>query len=153
MRLNDLRPAEGSRTTARRIGRGNASGQGTTAGKGTKGQKARSGGVKAGYRGMSSRAQRFGKLPGFNNKWRTEYFVVKLSDLERFDANTVVDEALLRSAGLIRGAAAHPVKLLGTGEVSKPLVVKVDKVTASTRAKIEAVGGRIEDRADGSSSS
>ena len=152
MRLNELRPADGSRRTPRRLGRGNASGQGTTAGKGTKGQKARSGGVKSTYRGMSSRMQRFGKLPGFNNKWRAPFHVIKLADLDRFDANTVVDKSALRAAGLIRGKADHPVKLLGTGDVSKQLVVRLDRLTASTRTKIEAAGGRVEDPSDGSSS-
>src|ERR1700681_609660 len=103
MRLNQLHPAVGSRSSRRRLGRGNASGTGTTAGKGTKGQKARSGGAKFGYQGMSSRMQRYGKLPGFNNKWRTEYAIVKLGDLERFEPNSVVDADLLRSVGLIRG--------------------------------------------------
>jgi large subunit ribosomal protein L15 len=153
MRLNQLHPAAGSRRVRRRIGRGNASGTGTTAGKGTKGQKARSGGVKFGYQGMSSRSQRYGKLPGFNNKWRTDYATVKLSDLGRFDANSIVDADVLRAAGLVRGRRPRPVKLLGTGELSKPLVVRVDKVTASTRQKIEAAGGRIEGLSDGSSSS
>jgi large subunit ribosomal protein L15 len=152
MRLNDLHPPEGSRHESRRLGRGNASGQGTTAGKGTKGQKARSGGAKAAYRGMSSRAQRFGKLPGFNNKWRIEFSTVKLSDLEGFEAHAVVDPAALRAAGLIRGKAQRPVKLLGGGEISKPLVIRVERVTASTRVKIEAAGGRVEDPTDGSSS-
>jgi large subunit ribosomal protein L15 len=153
MRLNQLHPAEGSRHARRRLGRGNASGTGTTAGKGTKGQKARSGGGKFGFQGMSSRMQRYGKLPGFHNKWRTEYVTVKLGDLERFDADSVVDSDVLRAAGLIRGRRLRPVKLLGTGELSKPLVIRVDKVTASTRNKIEAAGGRIEDLSDGSSSS
>lgn len=152
MRLNDLRPAEGSTGPKRRIGRGNASGQGTTAGKGTKGQKARSGGAKATYRGISSRMQRYGKLPGFNNKWRIEYAVVNLGDLERFDADTVVDADVLRGAGLIRGRTVRPVKLLSTGEITKPLVIRVEKLTASTRQKIEAAGGRVEELTDGSSS-
>jgi large subunit ribosomal protein L15 len=152
VRLNNLRPSDGSTRPARRIGRGNASGQGTTAGKGTKGQKARSGGVKSGFRGISSREQRFGKLPGFNNKWRVEFATVKLVDLEQFDANSVVDEAVLRGAGLIRGKRKRPVKLLGTGEITKPLVIRVDRMTASTREKIQAAGGRVEDLSDGSSS-
>lgn len=152
MRLNKLSPAPGSKRLARRIGRGNAAGGGTTAGKGTKGQKSRSGGVKATYRGMSSRMQRFGKLPGFNNKWRIQFSTVKLADLNRFDADSTVDAHALRGAGLVRGKTQRPVKLLGTGEISKPLVVRLDRVTASTRAKIEAAGGRVEDLADGSSS-
>lgn len=152
MRLNDLHPAEGSTFRKRRIGRGNASGTGTTAGKGTKGQKARSGGVKSSYRGMSSRMQRYGKLPGFHNKWRTEYAIVTLADLDRFEAGTVVEEVSLRAAGLIRGKRGRPVKLLGTGEISKPLVVRLDKVTAATRQRLESAGGRVEDLTDGSSS-
>jgi len=145
VRLNELHPAAGSKRPARRLGRGNGSGQGTTAGKGTKGQKARSGGVKSTYRGMSSRMQRFGKLPGFNNKWRTVYDTVKLADLDRFEADAVIDAGTLRAAGLIRGKTPRPVKLLGTGEVSKAFVVRLDRVTASTRSKIEAAGGRVED--------
>lgn len=153
MKLGELRPSPGSTSPRRRIGRGNASGTGTTAGKGTKGQKARSGGTKSSYRGMSSRAQRYGKLPGFNNKWRTHYAVVKLGQLEHFEPDTVIDYATLRAAGLIRGRMPLPVKLLGTGDISKSLVVRVDKLTASTRQKIEAAGGRVEDVSDGTSSS
>jgi large subunit ribosomal protein L15 len=152
VKLGELRPSPGSTSRRRRIGRGNASGTGTTAGKGTKGQKARSGGVKSSYRGMSSRMQRYGKLPGFNNKWRTHYAVVKLAQLEGFEPNAVIDYAALKAAGLIRGRMPLPVKLLGTGDISKPLVVRVHKLTASTRLKIEAAGGRIEDMSDGSSS-
>jgi large subunit ribosomal protein L15 len=153
MRLHELHPAKESTRPRRRIGRGNASGTGTTAGKGTKGQKARSGGIKSSYTGRSSRMQRFGKLPGFNNKWRTEFATVKLADLERFDADSVVDLDALRSAGLVRGRSANPVKLLSTGDVTKALVVRLDKVTAASRKKIEAAGGRVEDSGDGSSSS
>ena len=152
MRLSDLHPAEGSTSSRRRLGRGNASGKGTTAGKGTKGQKARSGGAKASYRGMSSRMQRYGKLPGFHNKWRVEYSIVKLADLDRFDPDTIIDSEVLRASGLIRGPKSRPVKLLGTGEISKPLVVRIHKLTASTRTKIEAAGGRVEEVTDGSSS-
>ena len=152
MNLENLQPAAGSKSSRRRVGRGDGSGRGTTAGKGTKGQKARSGGIKSSYRGMSSRMQRYGKLPGFNNKWRTEYALVKLGDLDRFEANSVVDVETLRAAGLIRGRAKRPVKLLGNGELSKPLVVRIDTLTASTRSKIESAGGRVEDGADGPSS-
>lgn len=152
MRLNELQPRQGSKSQRRRIGRGNASGTGTTAGKGTKGQKARSGGVKSTYRGMSSRMQRFGKLPGFHNVFRTEYHVVKLSDLDRFEADSVVDVEALRRVGLIRGKVARPVKLLSNGAVTKPLIVRVDKVTKATRDKLEGAGGRVEDLEDASSS-
>ena len=152
MRLDNLHPAEGSKTVPRRLGRGNASGTGTTAGKGTKGQKARSGGKHTTFRGISSRMQRYGKLPGFNNKWRIEYATIKVSDLEQFPANSTIDAAALRATGLVRGPKNRPIKVLGNGDVSKPLVVRVDKLTATTRSKIEAAGGRVEDL-DGSSSS
>lgn len=151
MRLSQLAPSQGSKVTRRRIGRGNGSGRGTTAGKGTKGQKARSGGVKSTYRGMSSRMQRYGKLPGFNNKWRTEYAVVKLSDLDRFGADSIIDAGALRTAGLIRGKIDRPVKLLASGDVTKALVVRVNKISKATREKVEAAGGRIEDPVDASS--
>jgi large subunit ribosomal protein L15 len=152
MRLHDLHPAEGSRHAPRRLGRGNASGQGTTAGKGTKGQKARSGGGKANFRGMSSRAFRYGKAPGFTNIWRVEYAIVKVSDLEIFEADAIVDAEALRARGLIRGKQNRPVKLLSNGEVSKPVVVRLDKVTQAARQKLEGAGGRVEDAGNGTSS-
>jgi large subunit ribosomal protein L15 len=152
MRLHDLHPSDGARHEPRRLGRGNASGRGTTAGKGTKGQKARSGGAKANFRGMSSRAFRYGKAPGFTNIFRVEYAIVKVSDLEAFDADAVVDADTLRAKGLIRGKKNRPVKLLSNGVVSKPLVVRLDKVTQVARQKLEAVGGRVEDAGNGSSS-
>lgn len=152
MRLGQLSPAEGSKTRARRIGRGNASGTGTTAGKGTKGQKARSGGGKASYQGMSSRMQRYGKLPGFNNKWRVKYALVNVGDLDQFEANSVINFDALRAVGLVRSRTHCRIKLLANGEISKPLVIQVDKATESTRQKVEAAGGRFEDPTDGSSS-
>ncbi len=152
MRLHDLHPAEGARHEPRRLGRGNASGQGTTAGKGTKGQKARSGGAKANFRGMSSRAFRYGKAPGFTNIFRVEYAIVKVSDLNAFEADAVVDANSLRAKGLIRGRQSRPVKLLSNGEIEKPLVVRLDKVTQAARQKLEGAGGRVEDSGNGSSS-
>lgn len=148
MRLNDLSPPRGARRETRRLGRGNASGQGTTAGKGTKGQKARSGGMKAGFRGMSSRNQRYPKAPGFTNIFRKEFFLVKLSDLDRFEANATVDAEALKASGLVKGRLDRRVKLLANGEINKPLVIRFDKVTQSARRKVEAAGGRIEEQTD-----
>jgi len=152
VRLDSLSPSRGSKRPSRRIGRGNGSGRGTTAGKGTKGQKARSGGIKAGFEGRSSREQRYGKAPGFTNIFRTEYAVVKLSDLSVFERDEVVDIGSLRERGLVRGMQQRPVKILSNGEIDKPLTIRVEKVTAAARQKLEQAGGRVEDMSDGSSS-
>lgn len=147
MQLNDLRPAEGSTKARKRIGRGNSSGHGTTAGRGTKGQLSRSGGGKgAGFEGgQQPLAMRLPKLPGFKNRNRVEYAPVNVSRLEKLfeDGDTVDTEALVA-----KGVIKHdyiPVKVLGDGELTKSLIVKVDKVSASAQAKIEAAGGKVEE--------
>lgn len=146
MQLNDLRPAEGSTKNRKRIGRGNSSGHGTTAGRGSKGQLSRSGGGKgAGFEGgQQPLAMRLPKLPGFTNRSRVEYAPVNVSRLENLYADgDVVDGASLVEKGVIK-AEFIPVKVLGDGELSKKLTVRVDKVSASARAKIEAAGGKVE---------
>lgn len=148
MRLHDLKPAPGSHRDRKRLGRGNASGQGTTAGKGTKGEKARSGGLKAGFRGMSSRNQRMAKRRGFTNIFKVEYEVVNVARLNHLEGGTVVDPQTLHSAGLIRRASQH-VKILGDGEISVPLRFAGVKVSAAARQKIEAAGGSIDAEAAG----
>lgn len=151
MKLNELRPPAGAKKEPRRIGRGNGSGQGTTAGKGTKGQKARSGGAKANFRGMSSRDQRYGKARGFTNIFKVDYALVKVGDLAAFDADATIDAAALRHIGLVKGGRARPVKLLGDGSVGKPLIIRLDKVSQSARVKIEGAGGRVEEVSDAAS--
>ncbi len=146
MQLNDLRPADGAKKKRKRIGRGNSSGHGTTAGRGTKGQLSRSGGGKgAGFEGgQNPLAMRLPKLPGFKNPNRVEYAPVNLDRLEaKFEAGDVVDGASLEAKGIIKKAST-PVKVLGDGELTKALTVKVDKVSASAQKKIEAVGGKVE---------
>ena len=146
MQLNDLRPAEGAKKARKRIGRGNASGHGTTAGRGTKGQRSRSGGGKgAGFEGgQQPLAMRLPKLPGFTNRNRVEYAPVNLSRLEeKFADGDTVDTASLIAAGIIK-REYELVKVLGNGEITKKLTVKVDKVSASAKAKIEAAGGKVE---------
>lgn len=144
MKLHELKPAPGAVKRPKRLGRGNASGQGTTAGKGTKGEKARSGGLKAGFRGMSSRNQRLAKRRGFTNRSRVEYTAINLSRLERFESGTTIDLQLLRSAGMARGRDPR-VKILADGELAVPLHVVGIKVSASARQKIEAAGGSVQD--------
>ena len=146
MQLNDLRPAEGSRKNRKRIGRGNSSGHGTTAGRGTKGQLSRSGGGKgAGFEGgQQPLAMRLPKLPGFTNHSRVEYAPVNVSRLDALFADgDVVDGASLVEKGVIK-AEFIPVKVLGDGELTKSLTVRVDKVSDSAQAKIEAAGGDVE---------
>jgi len=144
MRLNTIKPAKGATHASKRVGRGIGSGHGKTAGRGHKGQKARSGGsIRLGFEGGQMPLHR--KMPkrGFNNaEFKTVYAVVNVSDLERFDAGTTIDEAMLRAAGLVRGTI-DGVKILGDGELTKNLSVNVTKVTGAAREKIEKAGGSI----------
>jgi large subunit ribosomal protein L15 len=142
MRLHDLKPAPGAHRERKRLGRGNATGQGTTAGKGTKGEKARSGGLKAGFRGMSSRNARTAKRRGFTNRFKTTYQVVNLAQLGTFEAGATVDGQALKNAGLVR-KADEPIKILGDGELTSALTLVNVKVSGAARAKIEAAGGTV----------
>lgn len=146
MQLNDLRPAQGSKKSRKRIGRGNSSGFGTTAGRGTKGQLSRAGGGKgAGFEGgQQPLAMRLPKLPGFTNHNRIEYTAVNVSRLDALfaDGDIVNDESLV-AKGVIKNTFI-PVKVLGDGTLSKKLTVSVDKISASAKAKIEAAGGKVE---------
>ena len=144
MRIHDLSPAEGSRKKRKRVGRGPGSGHGKTACRGHKGQKSRSGGgVRPGFEGGQMPIHR--RLPkrGFTNLFKKEYFLVNLGDLKNFEENRVIDREALHAAGLIKKRTGE-VKLLGGGEISSPVVIKVDKVSRSARQKIEAAGGKVE---------
>jgi large subunit ribosomal protein L15 len=141
--LSTLRPAVGSHRSRRRVGRGPGSGLGKTSGKGNKGQKARSGGnTNTGFEGGQMPMYR--RLPkrGFTNPFKVTYLAVNLSDLERVTGDEVSGESLV-AAGITR-KATEPVKLLGHGEISRAVVVKGLRISASARAKIEAAGGRVE---------
>lgn len=144
MKLNELSPPRGARKAVKRLGRGPGSGHGKTAGRGSKGQKSRSGGnIRPGYEGGQMPLQR--RLPkrGFTNIFRKEFAIVNIRDLGRFEKGSVVDKAALVDAGLLR-RNSDSVKLLGQGTIDYPLVVKVDRCTRSARAKLEAVGGKVE---------
>jgi large subunit ribosomal protein L15 len=144
MKLNELQPAPGSRRKRKRIGRGQASGQGGTAGKGHKGQNARSGGgVKPGFEGGQMPMQR--RLPkrGFHNKFALKVMEVNLRDLNRFEAGAVIDAQILAEAGLVKGGF-DKIKILGQGELSRALTLKVDRISAGAKAKVEAAGGSVE---------
>ena len=147
MELKDLTPAEGSQHSRKRVGRGIGSGTGKTSGRGMNGQKSRAGGgKKAGFEGgQTPLARRLPKLPGFTNINHVEYLPVNVSRLDaKYEAGEVVDGETLAAKGIIKHADA-PVKVLGDGEITKPLSVRVDKVSASAQAKIEAAGGKVEE--------
>ena len=143
MMLHELTAAEGAKKSAKRKGRGAGSGNGKTAGYGHKGQKARSGAKKAGFEGGQMPLQR--RLPkrGFNNIFATVYATVKLSDLEKFEDGSVVDANALIEKGIIK-KSLDGVKVLGNGELTKKLTVKMTAYSASAKESIEKAGGKAE---------
>jgi large subunit ribosomal protein L15 len=144
MRLNDLAPEPGARKSRKRIGRGVGSGWGKTAGRGSKGQNSRSGGgVRPGYEGGQMPIHR--RLPkrGFTNIFKKTYAVINVRDLAKMESGSIVDEAVLVRAGLVKGRR-DGVKLLGQGEIDIPLTVKIDLISQSARQKIESAGGTVE---------
>ncbi|MCL1916956.1 MAG: 50S ribosomal protein L15 [Peptococcaceae bacterium] len=145
MKLHELKPAAGSTSKRKRVGRGNGSGMGNTACRGHKGQKARSGGgVRPGFEGGQMPITR--RLPkhGFNNIFRKEYAVVNLKDLEsKFDDGAEVTVAALVDKGLIKKKDTL-VKILGQGELSKKLTIRVGKISAGAAQKVEGAGGKVE---------
>jgi large subunit ribosomal protein L15 len=144
MKLNELSPAKGARKSRKRLGRGVGSGTGCTAGRGSNGQNSRSGGgVRPGFEGGQMPIHR--RLPkrGFTNIFKQKVAVVNLRDLSRFDAGSVVDESELLRCGLVKGLR-DAVKLLGMGEIDKPLTIRLPLVSQSARTKVEAAGGTIE---------
>ena len=146
MKLNELKPAEGSVKASFRVGRGPGSGNGKTAGKGHKGQNARSGGgVRPGFEGGQLPLYR--KLPkrGFNNKFATVYAIVNVSDLEnRFENGDVVNLETLLAKRVIR-KAYDGLKVLGNGELTKKLTVQAAAFSAGAKEKIVAAGGQAEE--------
>jgi len=144
MKINELSPAAGSRCGRKRVGRGPGSGHGKTSCRGHKGQNSRSGGgVRPGFEGGQMPIHR--RLPkrGFKNPFRKEYSVVNVGDLSHFEPNTQLDPDALKEAGLV-WKMLDGVKLLGNGEISHPLVVRIHKISHSAREKIEGAGGKVE---------
>ena len=147
MKLNDLKPNEGATKKRKRVGRGPGAGQGKTAGRGTKGLGARSGSGGKLYR-QGGNLPFYRRLPfmrgeGFTPPNRVEYNEVNLEQLDRFEANAVVTPEVLAEAKLI-SKPRNPVVVLGRGEVSVALTVKVQRISKSARAAIEAAGGSVE---------
>lgn len=144
MNLHTLAPNPGAKQTKKRLGRGLGSGLGKTAGKGHKGQNARAGGgVRPGFEGGQMPLQRRSPKRGFTNIFRTEYEIINVGDLNRFDAGTVVTPELLRSVRLMHGNK-DGIKVLGNGELSKALTVQANVFSKSASEKIAAAGGKAE---------
>ncbi len=144
MKLHELQYTEGARKERKRIGRGTSSGTGKTSGKGQKGQRARAGGgKKPGFEG--GQTPLFMRLPkrGFTNFNRVEFAIVNVEDLNKFEANTVVDFTLLKDAGLVK-KELDGLKILGNGKLEVALTVKANKFSKSAVAAIEAAGGKTE---------
>ena len=141
MELNNLKPKKGARHAKKRVGRGPGSGHGKTAGRGEKGQKSRSGfSRQMGFEGGQMPLHRRIPKRGFTNIFKREYAVVNLSDLERFDNGATIDEAALRTAGLVKGRY-DGIKILGNGKLSKKLTVHAAKFSETAKKQIEAAGG------------
>ncbi len=144
MKLHELRAAEGSTKKTKRKGRGTATGQGKTAGRGMNGQNSRSGGgVRLGFEGGQMPLYR--RLPkrGFTNIWGTEYSIINVSDLNKFEAGTVVTPELLKEAGLLK-QVKDGVKVLGEGNLEKNITVQAHKFSKTAIEKIESAGGKAE---------
>ena len=145
MKLHELSPVDGSKKDVKRIGRGHGSGWGKTSGKGHKGQKARSGGsIRPGFEGGQMPLQRRVPKRGFNNIFRKKIVALNVNQLDsKFDNGAVVDAEALKNAGLVKNSF-DGIKILGNGELTKSLTVKVDGFSAAAKEAIEKAGGKAE---------
>lgn len=144
MKLHELQPAEGSRKTRNRVGRGNSSGNGKTSGRGQKGQNSRSGGgTRLGFEG--GQTPLFQRLPkrGFTNINRKDYAVVNLDVLNRFEEGTNISPAMLVETGIIKDEKSG-IKILANGKVDHKLTVRAHKFSKAAKEAIEAAGGTVE---------
>lgn len=144
MKLNELKSNEGSRKASTRRGRGLGSGLGKTAGAGQKGQNSRSGGgVRIGFEGGQTPIYRRVSKRGFTNYNRTEYAIVNVEDLNKFEDGATVNATVLKEAGLI-SKNLDGVKILGNGTLTKKLTVSANKFSSSAVNAIESAGGKVE---------
>jgi len=146
MDQSNLKPPAGAKHKKKRVGCGDGSGHGTFSTRGCKGQKSRAGrDLRPGFEG--GQLPLIKRLPwkrGFTKVVRIEYSIVNVGDLRLFDANSEVNIESLIEKGLIKGTA-NPIKILGNGELDRPLSVKADKFSTSAKAKIESAGGKVEE--------
>lgn len=148
MEIGKLSPNEGARTKKVRVGRGLGSGIGKTSGKGQKGQNSRSGGgVRPGFEGNQMPLTRILPKRGFHNYNRKEYAICNICDLQKLEwvENLgVVDADLLRAYGIIGKIEKNGLKVLSNGEINFPISIRVNKISASAKEKIEKAGGKVE---------
>jgi large subunit ribosomal protein L15 len=145
MNLSNLKPAKGSQKARKRVGRGPGSGHGKTSCRGHKGQNSRSGGgAPLGFEGGQMPLIR--RLPkrGFTNIFKKRYALINITDLAIFDKDSIVDEVALVEKGLV-GKVYDGIKLLGNGEIDKPVTLKVHKWSKAAMDKVVAAGGKIEE--------
>jgi large subunit ribosomal protein L15 len=144
MRLEDLAPAPGAKKNRKRVGRGTGSGHGKTATRGSKGQNSRSGGgVPPWFEGGQMPLQRRVPKRGFTNIFKKQYSLVNLRDLDGYSAGSEIGPQELMEAGLVK-KALDGIKLLGEGELSRPLTIRVHKASAAAVAKVQAAGGSVD---------
>ncbi|MFC2044461.1 50S ribosomal protein L15 [Chloroflexota bacterium] len=147
MRQNELRPAPRSKKRGKRVGRGNGSGHGTYCGRGVKGQKSRAGAMKVrpGFEGgQLPLIKRLAEKRGFTNIFKTEYSVINIDRLNVFKEGSEVTPERLMAAGLVK-SLRHPIKILAHGDIRQRILVKAHKFSAAAKAKIEVVGGKVEE--------
>ena len=144
MKLHELTAVPGATKSRKRRGRGTATGQGKTSGRGMNGQKSRSGGgVRLGFEGGQMPLYRRIPKRGFTNIWGTEYTVLNVSDLNRFEAGTTVTPEMLKELGMAK-QVKDGIKILGNGELEKSLTVQAHKFSKTAVEKIESAGGKAE---------
>jgi large subunit ribosomal protein L15 len=146
MTLEKLSPALGAKKKRKRVGRGNGSGHGTYSGRGCNGQKSRAGNkMRPGFEGgQLPLIKRLPQKRGFVNIFRTEYSTVNIDQLAVFEPGSEVTPEKLLDSGIVK-SLRRPIKILGNGEISRPLVIKANKFSAAAKAKIEAAGGKAEE--------
>jgi large subunit ribosomal protein L15 len=144
--LEKLSPAPGAKKKKKRVGRGDGSGHGTYSGRGCKGQKSRAGNkMRPGFEGgQLPLIKRLPQKRGFVNIFKTEYSTVNIDQLAVFEPGSEVTPEKLLDSGIVK-SLRHPIKILGNGEISRPLVIKANKFSAAAKAKIEAAGGKAEE--------
>jgi large subunit ribosomal protein L15 len=145
MQQHNLKPPVGATHKSKRVGRGDGSGHGSYSGRGCKGQKSRAGGgVRLGFEGgQLALIKRLPRKRGFVNIFKTEYSIVNVGELKVFSANAEISAKELLNIGLIN-SFKYPVKILGNGDIDRPLVVKANKFSAAAEKKIVAAGGKVE---------
>jgi len=145
MQQHNLKPPAGATHKRKRVGRGDGSGHGSYSGRGCKGQKSRAGGgVRLGFEGgQLALIKRLPRKRGFVNIFKTEYSIVNVGELKAFSADAEISAKELLNMGLIN-SFKYPVKILGNGDIDRPLVVKANKFSAAAEKKIVAAGGKVE---------